>query len=77
MGMPKMEKDFAYALPKTVYVRAVDKSTLPADLQEATADIPMPYSLHAPNGDRLAIVKDRDLAFLVARQNDFNAVYVN
>ncbi|WP_172329297.1 DUF1150 family protein [Mangrovicoccus sp. HB161399] len=63
--------------PKTVYVRAVDKSTLPAELQDATADIPAPYSVHAPNGDRLAIVRDQKLAFILARQNDLTPVYVN
>lgn len=63
--------------PKTVYVRAVDKAALPEDLQEATAEIPEPYSVHAPNGDRLAIVRDRKLAFILARQNDFTPVYVH
>ncbi len=62
---------------RTVYVRAVDKASLPAELQDATADIPAPYSVHAPNGDRLAIVRDRKLAFILARQNDLTPVYVN
>lgn len=63
--------------PKTVYIRAVDKSELSEKLQKATADIPEPYSVHAPNGDRLAIVKDQKLAFVLARQNDFAPVYVH
>ncbi len=63
--------------PKTVYVRAVDKATLPEELKDATADIPAPYSVHAPNGDRLAIVRDRQLAFILARQNDLTPVYVH
>ncbi|MBE3639426.1 DUF1150 family protein [Mangrovicoccus algicola] len=64
-------------VPRIVYVRAVDKAALPQDLQEATADIPAPYSLHAPDGERLAIVRDQKLAFLLARQNDLTPVYVN
>ena len=35
------------------------------------------YAVHSPNGERLALVKDRKLAFALARQNDFAPVNVH
>lgn len=72
-----MTDDILFPEPKTVYIRPVDKSALPKELQDATAKIDTPYSLHAPNGDRLAIAADCKLAFLLARQNDMSPVYVH
>lgn len=63
--------------PKTVYIRSLDRDTLPEELRTATAGLPAPCSVHAPNGDRLAIVRDRRLAFILARQNDLSPVYVH
>lgn len=63
--------------PRIVYVRPLDKAGLPQELQDATKDIPAPFAVHAPNGDRLAIVRDEKLAFILARQNDFSPVYVH
>lgn len=76
MATKTVAKDATQA-PKLVYIRAVDKTTLPEPLQNATADIPAPYSVHAPNGDRLAIVRDQKLAFSLARQNNLSPVYVH
>lgn len=73
----KQDATDATQAPKLVYIRAVDKTTLPEPLRNATADIPAPYSVHAPNGDRLAIVKDQKHAFLLARQNNLAPVYVH
>ena len=35
------------------------------------------YSLNSSNGERLALVKDRSLAFVLARQNEFHPVPVH
>ncbi len=72
-----MDESRDIVVPKTVYIRAVDKADLPQDLQAATAELEAPYSVHAPNGDRLAIVRDRKQAFMLARQNDLTPVYVH
>ncbi|MEM8555123.1 MAG: DUF1150 family protein [Pseudomonadota bacterium] len=72
-----MTKDQTIEPPKTVYVRAVDKSTLSPELVDATADVPAPYSVHAPDGERLAIVRDQKMAFVLARQHNFVPVYVH
>jgi hypothetical protein len=32
------------------------------------------YAVHSDQGERLALVKDRNLAFVLARQNDLSPV---
>lgn len=62
---------------KIVYVRPVDPADLPEEIRAKTGDATELYAVHAANGDRLALVKDRDLAFVLARQNDFSPVHVH
>lgn len=62
---------------KIVYVRAVHVEDLPDEIREQTGEIDDLYSVNAPNGDRLALVRDRKLAFLLARQNDLTPVDVH
>lgn len=61
----------------TVYIRAVDVSDLPDDLQDQIDGLTQLYALHNVAGDRLALVRDRNLAFIVARQNDMAPVSVH
>ncbi|MYA88929.1 MAG: DUF1150 family protein, partial [Boseongicola sp. SB0662_bin_57] len=35
------------------------------------------YAVHSSDGERLALVKDRSLAFILARQNDLAPVNVH
>ncbi len=60
-----------------VYVRPVDVSELPKDVQIQANGRETVYAVHSSDGERLALVKDRDLAFLLARQNDFAPVNVH
>lgn len=60
-----------------VYVRPVAVSDLPTEVQEQAEGLSQLYALHSPDGDRLALVRDRDLAFMVARQNDMAPVSVH
>ena len=64
-------------LERLVYVRPVDVSDLPEELQEQAQGLGTVYALHSPNGERLALVKDRSLAFILARQNDLAPVNVH
>lgn len=62
---------------RIVYVRPVRASELPEPIRaqaDATHNI---YALHAANGDRLALVNGRTLAFAVARQHDMQPVHVH
>lgn len=54
----------------TVYVRSVSVSELPEELRPQVGDMSTIYAVHAADGERLALVRDRELAFVLARQND-------
>lgn len=56
---------------RIVYVRSVDRADLPAEMQEQAAGTEQLYAVHTEDGERLAVVADRDLAFMLARQNDY------
>ncbi|QDY70198.1 DUF1150 family protein [Qingshengfaniella alkalisoli] len=62
---------------RIVYVRPMHTADLPDELRQQTGDLDEIYSVHAPNGDRLALVRDRKLAFALARQHDFTPVDVH
>ena len=62
---------------RVVYVRPVAVADLPEDIQEAAAGIRTLYAVHDTDGERLALVRDRDLAFILARQNDLAPVHVH
>ncbi len=60
-----------------VYVRPVAVSELPEEVQEQAGDADTLYAVHNAEGERLALVKDRNLAFVLARQNDLAPVTVH
>lgn len=62
---------------RIVYVRPVDVADLPDEVQEKVGDIRTLYAVHDANGQQLALVKDRNLAFVLARQNDLSPVTVH
>ncbi|RLJ59395.1 hypothetical protein BCF46_1544 [Litoreibacter meonggei] len=62
---------------RIVYVRPVDFADLPEEVQSEMSGVDQLYAVHAPDGERLALVKDREMAFMLARQNDFSPVTVH
>ena len=66
------------ALPDTgrriVYVRPVKAKDLPEDIRAQLEGAKQLYAVHNADGERLALVRDRALAFALARQNDFAPV---
>ena len=60
-----------------VYVRPVLVADLPSDLQEQAEGFETIYAVHRPNGERVALVADRKLAFALARQHDMAPVSVH
>jgi hypothetical protein len=60
-----------------VYVRPVLVTDLPDDLRDQVEGLEVIYSVHRANGDRVALVANRQLAFALARQNDMAAVSVH
>lgn len=62
---------------RIVYVRSVAVADLPDELRREIRGIDTLYAVHDTDGARLALVKDRRLAFALARQNDLAPVSVH
>lgn len=62
-----------------VYVRRVDVEDLPLAIQQEARDggLDELYALHRADGEQVALVGDRSLAFNLARENDLNPVSVH
>ncbi|WP_224826574.1 DUF1150 family protein [Cognatishimia sp. MH4019] len=70
-----------YEFPKgetnIVYVKAVALEDLPDDVQEEVGEEAQLYAVHKDDGEQLALVAGRELAFSLARQNDLVPVTVH
>ena len=62
---------------RIVYIREVPVSDLPEEMQAQVEGAKVLYAVHAADGERLALVKERNLAFVLARQNDLAPVTVH
>lgn len=62
---------------RLVYVREIAVADLPEDMRDQADGQDTLFALHAADGERLAIVKERGLAFLLARENDYSPVTVH
>lgn len=62
---------------RIVYVRPVKVSELPQEVQAQAVGAEQLYALHDASGERIALVRDRKLAFVLARQNDLTPVTVH
>ncbi|MAI57454.1 MAG: hypothetical protein CML56_00455 [Rhodobacteraceae bacterium] len=70
-------KSFDRKDDRIVYVKSVDVDDLPDDIRVQLPDNKMLYAVHNASGQRLALVKERDMAFVLARQNDLSPVTVH
>ncbi len=55
---------------RIVYVRPVLVADLPEALREQAEGLETIYAVHRPDGQRVALVADRGMAFALSRQND-------
>lgn len=62
---------------RIVYVRRVVVADLPLEIREQADGLEVIYAVHDFNGERLALVADRRLAFALARQHDRTPVSVH
>lgn len=62
---------------RIVYVRPVPVAELPPEIQAQTGGIETLYAVHDADGQRLALVRNRRMAFLLAAQNELSAVNVH
>jgi hypothetical protein len=75
-----MNTRFDFRLPgedRIVYVRPVAAQDLPEEMQSQLGGLETLYAVHNSDGERLALVKARTLAFILARQNDLAPVTVH
>jgi hypothetical protein len=69
--------DWPDAGRKIVYVKAVDVADLPAEVREQAGELSQLFAVHNAEGEQLALVADRKMAFLLARQYDMQPVTVH
>lgn len=62
---------------RIVYVKTVDVTELPSEVRDQAGDLDQLYAVHDSEGQQLALVADRGLAFRLARQNDYAPVAVH
>ncbi|WP_372614937.1 DUF1150 family protein [Aquicoccus sp.] len=62
---------------RIVYVRKVAVKDLPEEVQAQASGLESLYAVHSSDGEQLALVRDRSLAFALARQNDLAPVTVH
>ncbi len=60
-----------------VYVRPVDVDELPDAMRAQLHGLKTIYAVHDTDGERLALVRDRALAFALAKQHDMDPVTVH
>ncbi|TNC50216.1 DUF1150 family protein [Rubellimicrobium rubrum] len=53
-----------------VYVKPIAVADLPEELREQAGELETIFAVHDAEGQQLALVADRDLAFVLARQYD-------
>ena len=60
-----------------VYVRPIEKSELPDDVQSSLETVSQVYSVHGENGEQVALFTDLDLVFSLAKEYNFRAMSVH
>ena len=53
-----------------VYIKTVEMTELPLDLQRQLGSDKTLYAVHKADGERVAVVENRALAYSLARDND-------
>ena len=69
--------DFGDTHERTVYIKSVAVEDLPDEVKDQIDDREQLYAVHAADGQQLALVADRRMAFVLARQNDYAPVAVH
>ncbi|MEW2917479.1 MULTISPECIES: DUF1150 family protein [Ruegeria] len=62
---------------RIVYVKTVDVADLPRDVRDKAGDLDQLYAVHDSDGQQLALVTDRKMAFFLAREHDLSPVAVH
>ncbi|SLN72355.1 DUF1150 family protein [Roseisalinus antarcticus] len=60
-----------------VYVKPVAVADLPQEVQEKAEGLTQIFAVHNAEGEQLALVADKNLAFELARQHDMSPMTVH
>ena len=69
--------EFAQVERTIVYVKPVNVADLPKEVRDEAGELDHIYAVHSEDGQQLALVANRQLAFHLARQHDFAPVNVH
>ncbi|NBD30520.1 MAG: DUF1150 family protein [Alphaproteobacteria bacterium] len=62
---------------RIVYVKPVAVADLPEEVREQSGGMEQVYAVHDSDGQQLALVANRSLAFVLARQHNMTPVTVH
>ncbi|KZY04687.1 MULTISPECIES: DUF1150 family protein [unclassified Sulfitobacter] len=62
---------------RTVYVKTIAVTDLPREVRDQAEGLEQLYAVHDAQGQQLALVGNRKLAFQLARQHDYAPVLVH
>lgn len=62
---------------RTVYVKTIAVTDLPREVRDQAEGLERLYAVHNANGQQLALVGDRKLAFDLAREHNYAPVLVH
>ena len=65
-----MHNEETHVQDRTVYVKMIAVSDLPLEVREQAEGLKQLYAVHDAEGQQLALVGDRKLAFSLARDHD-------
>ncbi|EAR51473.1 hypothetical protein OG2516_17171 [Oceanicola granulosus HTCC2516] len=69
--------DFSHLGDRVVYVKPVAVADLPQEVQAQAEGLDELFAVHNADGVQLALVADRRMAFLLARQHDMSPMTVH
>ena len=69
--------DFEAIAQGIVYVKPILAAELPAEMRERVGDLKELFAVHNADGEQLALVADRQMAFHLARENNMQPVTVH
>ena len=68
----KFDEELSADTYRMVYVKPVLVSDLPSEVQNQVEGVRKMFAVHDADGQQLALVGDRRLAFALARQHDYS-----
>lgn len=72
-----MHNEDTHIQDRTVYVKMIAVSDLPREVRDQAEGLEQLYAVHDAEGQQLALVGDRKLAFSLARDHDYAPVMVH